>query len=133
MSRFRIIALLSVALTCSGWAVAQASELGDENIIIRGVTLRVAPADQLIRPRNAPVILTTRVEDGAGVDVTTDALFTDTVVHGHLSGNGIRQDISAPLGGEEGRRMTPILPSRVSYLFHSGLAPDLGWVSFFSA
>ena len=105
MSRSRIIALLSaLALACSSWAVAHASELGGEDILIRGVTLRVAPADpadQLIRPRNAPVILTTRVEDGAGVDVTTDALFTDTVVHGHLSGNGISQDISAPLGGEE--------------------------------
>ena len=81
---------------CSG-----AAPLGDESILIRGVTLRVAPADpadQLIRPRNAPVILTTRVEDGTGVDVTTDVLFADTVVHGHLSGNGISQDIAAPLG-----------------------------------
>ncbi len=93
------MALVSLVLGYSDAVVA--SELGDENISIRGVTLRVAPADpadQLIRPRNAPVILTTRVEDGAGVDVTADALFADTVVRGHLSGNGISQDISAPLG-----------------------------------
>ncbi len=101
MSRLRTTALLSIALACSCWAAAEADELGDESILIRGVTLRVAPgdpADQLIRPRNAPVILTTRVEDGAGVDVTADALFADTVVHGHLSGNAISQDVSTPLG-----------------------------------
>ena len=101
MSRLRTTALLSIALACSCWAAAEADELSDESILIRGVTLRVAPgdpADQLIRPRNAPVILTTRVEDGAGVDVTADALFADTVVRGHLSGNGISHDISAPLG-----------------------------------
>ena len=83
------------------WPVSLIADFADEDIIIRGVTLRVAPADpadQLIRPRNAPVILTTRVEDGAGVDVTSDVLFADTVVRGRLSGNGISQDISAPLG-----------------------------------
>ena len=77
------------------------ADLAESDILIRGVTLRVAPADptdQLVRPRNVPVILTTRVEDGAGVDVTSDALFADTVVRGHLSGNGISQDVSAPLG-----------------------------------
>ncbi len=99
LTRVTAVALLGVFVLVSMRMGAVA--LDDENILIRGVTLRVAPADpadQLIRPRNAPVILTTRVEDGAGVDVTTDALFADTVVRGHLSGNGISQDISAPLG-----------------------------------
>ncbi len=99
LTRVTAVALLGVFVLVSMRMGAVA--LDDENILIRGVTLRVAPADpadQLIRPRNAPVILTTRVEDGAGVDVTADALFADTVVRGHLSGNGIAQDVSAPLG-----------------------------------
>ena len=97
LARIALVAMVAGVIPLSVGALV----LGNENIIIRGVTIRVAPADpadQLIRPRNAPVILTTRVEDGVGVDVTTDALFADTVVVGHLSGNGISQDVSAPLG-----------------------------------
>ena len=58
-------------------------QIGAGDVTIRGVSLRVAPADptdQLIRPHNAPVILATKVEDGAGSDVSSDQLFLDAVV-----------------------------------------------------
>lgn len=88
-------------LACVGMGAPCLTDLGAGDVTIRGVTLLVAPADptdQLIRPRNAPVLLETKVEDGSGTDVTGDELFLDTALVGRLSGHNINQDISAPLG-----------------------------------
>lgn len=96
--RLAIVAALLVIAQRGGECRAA---VGSGEVRIRGVALHVAPADpadELTRPRNAPVVLTTRVVDGAGVDLTGDATFAGTRVVGTLSGRDVEAEVSAPLG-----------------------------------